>query len=177
MTIPTDAAPTHAGHLAGTWRVDPSRSHARFTARTLAGLVSVPGHFGALAGTLSRDERGTSGALAIDAASIDTGNRRARSGTCAARAFFGAAKHPELRYEVDSLELDGASLSIDGELLVAGTRTRVPLAAELRRDGDDTLEIVCRRQLDRFELGIRGGRGMVPRTVDIDVAVVLRRTR
>jgi polyisoprenoid-binding protein YceI len=175
MTTTTHTPSGQVGHLAGTWRVDAVESHARFTARTMAGLVSVPGRFRTLAGTMSLDEGGTSGGLALDTASIDTGNRL-RDRHLRSSAFFGAANHPELRYEVDSLGVDGASLSIDGELLVAGTRIRLPLAAELRHRGDDAVEIACRTQLDRLELGIRGARGMVPRTVDLDVAVVLRRT-
>jgi polyisoprenoid-binding protein YceI len=142
----------------------------------LAGLVSVPGGFRTLAGTMSLDERGTSGTLIIDAASIDTGNRM-RDSHLRSAAFFDAVSHPEISYEVDALEVDGASVSIDGELLAAGTRTRLPLAAELRHHGDDAVEIACRMQLDRLELGIRGARGMVPRTVDLDIAVVLRRAR
>jgi polyisoprenoid-binding protein YceI len=165
-----------AGQLADTWRVDPVESHARFTARTVAGLVSVPGRFRTLAGTMSGDERGTSGALTLDAASINTGNRL-RDRHLRSRDFLDAAKHPELRYELDSFELDGTSLKIDGELLVAGTRTRLALAGELRHVGDDAVEIACRTRLDRLELGIRGARGIVPRTVDVDVAVVLRRAK
>jgi polyisoprenoid-binding protein YceI len=176
MTSTTHTPSAQAGRLAGSWRVDAAQSRARFTASTMAGLVSVPGRFRTLAGTMSLDERGARGALALDAASIDTGNRL-RDSHLRSSAFFGAARHPELRYEVDSLEVDGASLNIDGELLVAGTRTRFPLAAELRHHGDDTVEIACRTQLDRLALGIRGARGMVPRTVDLDVALVLRRAR
>ncbi|MEA2471906.1 MAG: hypothetical protein QOE38_2905 [Thermoleophilaceae bacterium] len=176
MTAAAHTPPVHAEHLAGSWSVDAEASHARFTARTMAGLVSVPGSFRTLGGTMSLDERGTSGTLTLDVASIDTGNRL-RDTHLRSSAFFGAAKHPELRYEVDSLELDGASLKIDGRLLVAGARTRLPLAAELRHHGDDAVEITCRTQLDRLELGVRGARGMVPRMVDLSVAVVLRRVR
>jgi polyisoprenoid-binding protein YceI len=163
-------------HLAGTWHVSPRDSHARFTARTLAGLLSVPGSFRALAGTMSLDGRGASGSLAIEAGSIDTGNRL-RDRHLRSSAFFGAAKHAELRYEAFSLEVDGPSVSIDGVLLIAGTRTSLPLAAQLRHDGDDVIEIACRTQLDRLAAGVRGARGIVPRTVDLDVAVLLRRAR
>jgi polyisoprenoid-binding protein YceI len=177
MTTATTNAPSaQVARLAGSWRVDAVESHARFTARTMAGLVGVPGRFRTLSGTMSLDERGAGGALAIDAASIDTGNRL-RDRHLRSSAFFGAAKHPELRYEIDSLEIDGARVDIDGELRVAGTSTRLPLAAELHDHGDDAVQIACRTQLDRLELGIRGARGMVPSTVDLDVAVVLRRTR
>jgi polyisoprenoid-binding protein YceI len=162
------------GQLAGTWHVDAGGSHARFKARTIAGLVGVPGRFRTLAGALSLDGRDASGALIMDAASIDTGNRL-RDWHLRSSAFLGAAKHPQLRYEVDSVELDGASVRIDGDLLVADSRAWVPLAAELRHHDDGAVQIACRAQLDRLELGIRGARGMVPRMVDLDIAVMLRR--
>lgn len=176
MSVTTSTSSDQSQRLAGTWRVDAGESHARFTARTLAGLVSVPGAFRTVAGTISHDERGTSGTLSIDSGSIETGNRL-RDRHLRSRKFFGAADHPELRYEADALELDGPSVSIDGELVLAGTRARLPLAAELRHRGDDLIEITCRVQLDRLAVGVRGARGIVPRTVDLDVAVVLRRAR
>jgi polyisoprenoid-binding protein YceI len=176
MTNPIHTQSAEAAQLAGSWRVDPDESHARFTAGTMAGLISVPGRFRTLAGTIEHDEGGTTGTLSIDAASIDTGNRL-RDRHLRSSEFFGAARHPEVRYEVDSIEIDGADLSLDGELLVAGARIRLPLAAKLRHHGADMAEIVCRTQLDRLELGIRGARGMVPRMVELDIAVVLRRSR
>src|ERR1700694_5212054 len=114
MTTSTNTPSAQTGQLAGSWRVNAVESRARFTARTMAGLVSVPGRFRALAGTMSLDERGTSGALVIGTASIDTGNRL-RDRHLRSSAFFGAARHPELRYEVDSLELDGATAAPGAE--------------------------------------------------------------
>jgi polyisoprenoid-binding protein YceI len=160
--------------LAGTWHVDAGESHARFTARTLAGLVKVPGQFRILAGTISLEERGTSGTLVIDAASVDTGNRL-RDRHLRSSDFFAAEAHPELRYEVDSLAHDGERLSIDGELVIAGGRTRLPLTTELRHHDDGVIELACRTQVDRCALGVSGARGMVPRGVDLDIALRLRR--
>jgi polyisoprenoid-binding protein YceI len=176
MPITTRTLSDQPGRLAGAWHVDAEASHARFIARTLAGLVRVPGVFRELGGTMSLDERGTSGTLVIDAASIDTGNRL-RDRHLRSRDFFGARKHPELRYKADSLEGEGPRASIEGELLIAGTRTRLRLPAELSLEGDDVIEIACRTQVDRHAVGVRGARGMVARTVELDVSLVLRRAR
>jgi polyisoprenoid-binding protein YceI len=175
MPTATCTPSDHSQPVAGTWGVDAEHSHARFIARTLAGLVRVPGRFRRLTGTLSFGERDASGTLVIDAASIDTGNRL-RDRHLRSNDFFGAAEHPELRYEVDAVEVDGTNASIDGELLVAGTRSRLPLAVELRNHEDDVIEIACRTQLDRLALGVRGARAMVPRTVELDVVVRLLRS-
>ena len=159
----------------GTWSVDPDQSHARFTAATLAGLVKTPGRFRSLSGSLTIGPAGAAGVLTIDAASIDTGNglrdRHLRS-----REFFGVAKHPELRYELHGLTPTGEDrLLLEGQLTITGTRTALPLEAELRVHADTLIEIRARTEVDRVALGVRGAPGMVPRTVKLDVRVVLRR--
>jgi polyisoprenoid-binding protein YceI len=163
------------GHMHGVWSVDADQSHARFTAATLAGLVKTPGRFRALSGGLTIEPAGASGALTIDATSIDTGNglrdRHLRS-----RDFFGVAKHPELRYELHGLTPAGEDrLRLEGQLTIAGARTALPLDAELLIHADTTIEICARTEVDRVALGVRGAPGMVPRAVNVDVRVVLRR--
>ena len=161
--------------LAGSWRLDPQASHARFVARSAGGLMRTPGAFGSLSGGLSLDDDRAVGALVIDVASIDTGNRlrdrHLRSGD-----FFNVHRHPELRYTVRALTAQAPdTIRIDGELLVAGTRTPLALDASLRALTVDVIKLGCRIQVDRIALGVRGARGVVPRTVQIDVGVVLRR--
>jgi polyisoprenoid-binding protein YceI len=172
----TAPKPTHENQaLTGRWRVDPQASHARFVASTFAGLVNTPGRFRGLAGGLVVEGTRADGALVIDAASIDTGNglrdRHLRSGE-----FFDVRRHPQLRYEVRSIALaDEGSARIDGELLVAGARTALALDVAVRAPMDDVLELACSAEVDRVALGIRGARGMVPRAVELDVVVTLRR--
>jgi hypothetical protein len=36
------------------------------------------------------------------------------------------------------------------------------------------VELACHTEVDRVALGIRGARGMVPRAVQLDVAITLR---
>jgi polyisoprenoid-binding protein YceI len=162
-------------HVHGTWSVDAEQSHARFTAATLGGLVKTPGRFRSLAGGLTIEPAGANGVLTIDAASIDTGNGM-RDRHLRSRDFFGVAKHPELRYELHGLTPAGEDrLLLEGQLAIAGTQTALPLDAELLVHADTIIEICARTEVDRVALGIRGAPGMVPRTVQIDVRVVLRR--
>jgi polyisoprenoid-binding protein YceI len=161
--------------LAGRWRVDPHTSHARFVARTLGGLVTTPGRFRSLSGNLAVDEARAAGVLVIDSASIDTGNRL-RDRHLRSRAFFGVKRHPQLSYDVDSIVRPAPGIArIDGDLVVAGTRTPLPLDVTLREPAHGVVELVCHTQVDRVALGIRGSRGMVPRAVGVDVAITLRR--
>jgi polyisoprenoid-binding protein YceI len=165
---------TPAG-LSGSWRVDPQASHARFVAGTLAGAVKTSGRFGSLSGDLVADEAHAAGALVIDSASIDTGNRM-RDRHLRSRDFFHVKRHAQLRYEAHSISSQGpGSARIGGELVVAGTRTPLTLDVTLRAAADGVVELACRTEVDRVALGVKGARGMVPRAVQLDVAITLRR--
>jgi polyisoprenoid-binding protein YceI len=162
--------------IEGTWLVDTKRSHARFVAATLRGAVKVPGAFGSLAGTLVAGADGASGTLTIDAAGVDTGSRL-RDHHLRSRDFFAVAQHPELRYELRSMTPgSGELVALNGDLVVAGRRTSLPLEATLRPLSDAGAEIACKTRVDRVALGVRGARAMVPRTVELDILVRLRRS-
>jgi polyisoprenoid-binding protein YceI len=168
---PTREAPAA---LSGRWLVDPQASHARFVAGTLAGLVKTPGRFRALSGNLVVDHAHAAGTLEIDSSSIDTGNRM-RDRHLRSRAFFHVKRHPQLRYEAHSISSqDPGRARIDGELIVADTRVPLALDVTLHAPTDGVVELACRTEVDRVALGIRGARGMVPRAVQLDVALTLR---
>jgi polyisoprenoid-binding protein YceI len=174
-TTTPNPSPTTPRAPSGRWRVDPQASHARFVARTFAGLVKTPGRFHSLSGDLVVDEPQVAGALVIDSASIDTGNRL-RDRHLRSLDFFDVDTHPDLRYEARSITVqDQGLVRIDGELNVAGTRTPLPLDVTINAPHDGVLELACQIEVDRVEVGLRGARGMVPRAVELDVAVTLRR--
>lgn len=169
MPITADA-PT----LTGSWQVAPEASHARFVAGNLGGLMETRGRFRSLSGTLVVGHGHAVGALEIDGASIDTGNRF-RDLHLRSRAFFDVKRHPRFRYEARSIsDQDQGTARIDGELIVAGTRTPLTLDVALHSPADGVVELACQTDVDRVALGIRGSRGMVPRTVRLDVAITLR---
>jgi polyisoprenoid-binding protein YceI len=158
---------------AGAWTVDPSASNVRFVAKTF-GAVRVSGRFEAIAGGLVVDEHGAAGVLEIDAASIDTSNRL-RDRHLLSRGFLDARRHPKLVFEARSFRDAGAGrVGIEGDLLIAGKRTPVVLDCS-RRASADAVELSCRLDADRVDLGVRGGRPMVSRGLGIDVTIVLRR--
>jgi polyisoprenoid-binding protein YceI len=135
----------------------------------------MPGRFHSLSGNLVGDHAHAAGTLVIDCASIDTGNRM-RDRHLRSRDFFDVKRHPELRYEAHSISRRGPSRArIDGELIVGDTHTPLPLDVTLRVPTDGVVELACHTEVDRVALGIRGARGMVPRAVQLDVAIALRR--
>jgi len=160
--------------LAGVWRVDPEQSRAGFVAATLRGAIKIPGAFGSLSGHLVVGTEAAGGTLTIDSSSVHTGNRM-RDRHLRGRDFFDVARHPQLSYELRSLTPGrGRLVHLDGDLVVAGRRTPLPLEATLRLREDRVAELACRTRVDRVELGVRGARLLVPRAVELDVAVVLR---
>jgi polyisoprenoid-binding protein YceI len=170
---PTPEAPPA---LSGHWLVDWEASHARFAAGALAGLVKTPGRFHSLSGHLVVGRAHTAGALVIDPASIDTGNRL-RDWHLRSRGFFDVRHHPQLRYVAHSItSQDPGRARIDGELVVADTRTPLPLDVTLHAPADGVVELACQTEVDRVALGIKGARGMVPRRVQLDVAITLRQS-
>src|ERR1700682_5982704 len=117
-------APGPPPALSGRWLVDQQASRARFLAGTLAGLVKIPGRFGALSGNLVVDGAHAAGALVIDSSSIDTGNR-IRDRHLRSRDFFDIKRHPQLRYEAHSISShDPGGARIEGEVIAADTRTQ-----------------------------------------------------
>ena len=168
------AAPSTPPTLAGRWLVDPHASHVRFVASTLAGLVKTPGWFHSVSGDLVVDQAYAAGALLIDSSSIDTGNGM-RDRHLRSRDFFDVKRHPQLRYEAHSISTrDAGRARIDGELTVADTCTQLPLDVTLHAPTDGVVELACHTEVDRVALGIRGARGVVPRMVQLDVAITLR---
>jgi polyisoprenoid-binding protein YceI len=168
---PTSGTPA----ISGRWLVDPQASYARFVAGTLAGLLTTPGRFHALSGDLVVDQARAAGALVIDSSSIDTGNRM-RDRHLRSRAFFDVKRHPQVRYEARSISSQEPGTAwIDGELIVADTCTSLALDVTLHAPTDGVIELACHTEVDRVALGIRGARGMVPRGVQLDVAITLRR--
>jgi polyisoprenoid-binding protein YceI len=159
----------------GAWTVDPSASHVRFVAKTF-GALEVSGRFEAIEGVLVVDELGATGVLEIDAGSIDTSNRL-RDHHLRSRGFLDARRHPKLVFEALSLLDTGAGrVGIEGDLLIAGKRTPLLLDCTGRASAD-AVELSCRLDADRFDLGVRGGRPMVSRGLGIDVTIALRRAR
>jgi polyisoprenoid-binding protein YceI len=167
--------PTKDTDLLGHWHVEPRASHARFRARTLAGLVETSGRFRSISGWIVVDGAVVAGALVIDPSSIETGNR-IRDRHLRSRAFFHVARHPEIRYEARSVSrAERGKARLDGELIVAGNRTHLPLEVSVRTLSEERVELACETEVDRLARGVRGARMMVPRAVQLDVAVTLRR--
>jgi polyisoprenoid-binding protein YceI len=126
---------------AGAWRLDPTRSSIEFHVPHFWGLVTVKGHFDSYQGRL--DLRADPAIeLTIDAASLQTGNRK-RDQHLRSAAFFDAEHHPQLRFVSDSVALEGDTLRVRGNLSARNSSIPLELDAQMRQlDGELEVEAV-----------------------------------
>lgn len=174
------------GYLAGTWDIDPEHSYVGFTVRHLI-VTKVHGRFGAVRGeiTAAKDPLKSAATVAIDLASIDTGNAT-RDEHLRSTDFLDTAQFPEMTYRTTSVQPDGERFVIDGELTLKGVTRSVPLSASFdgvtsdpwggTRTGFSALASINRRDFGVTFDGKADGVAIVAERVDIhiDVEAVLR---
>ena len=173
MQTMIDSRPANA-LAAAPWRVDSARSSIRFRVPHLWGLTTVTGHFERFEGTLRADESGdVHFLLAVDAASIATGNRR-RDGHLRSGDFFNLREYPLVRFtSVRALVADGR-LAGTGWLEAAGRYVAVPFDASVRRREED-VEIDVVALVDQRQLGMTWSPlGAVKAPVAISLDLVVR---
>jgi polyisoprenoid-binding protein YceI len=145
----TTAAPNAI--TTGTWALDPERSSVEFQVKHFYGLMTVKGHFDRYHGALDASSR-PAAALTIDADSLDTGHKK-RDKHLRSDDFFGVDKHPTVRFEADTVALDGESLTTTGTLWAGGQQVTLDLAATVTAVGDE-YELEAVASVDHRELGM-----------------------
>ena len=147
----TNSNPRSGETIAGSWQVDPQRSSVEFRVGNFWGLATVQGHFGDYQGRL---DLGADPAieLAIDAASLDTGNSK-RDEHLRSTDFFDAENHPRVQFLSQSVEPQGDTLKVRGRLSVRDGSIPVELDAHVR-EVDGELEIEAATTAPHRELGM-----------------------
>ncbi|MGZ4216885.1 MAG: YceI family protein [Solirubrobacteraceae bacterium] len=146
--------------ISGSWQLDPQRSSVEFRAKSIWGLAAVKGHFDDYEGhlDLSADPAIE---LTIDAASLETGNRK-RDEHLRSADFFDVENHPRVRFVSDSVELQGDTLKVHGRLSARDRSIPVELAAEVH-EADGELQIEAATTAPHRELGMTYSPiGMIP---------------
>ena len=133
------------------WRIDPARSSVEFHSRTFWGMVTVKGHFDRFQGTLDLSKQ-TAIALTIEAASLDTSNKK-RDTHLRSRDFFDVEKNPYVRFTSESAALDDEKLKVRGRLRARGSSIPLELEATLKPVGDE-LEVEAVTEVDHHALGM-----------------------
>lgn len=165
--------------LAGTrWRLDPSGSSAEFRVPNFWGLTSDTGRFERLDGWLEvDDDHQWRMELTLDAASVDSGNRR-RDRHLRSAAFFDVEHHPEVRFRSSSVtDQGGGRLRVEGEIEAAGERARLQVEVTVTH-ADGRLDLDAAAAVDQRQLGMTfSPLGMVRHPTALSVHARLRRER
>ena len=146
--------------ISGSWQLDPKRSSIEFRARSIWGLAAVKGRFGDYQGRLDLSAAPAI-ELTIDAASLDTGNRR-RDEHLRSGDFFDIENHPQVRFVSDSVQLQGDTLKVHGQLTARDRSIPVELDAQVHEAGGE-LEIEAITTAPHRDLGMTySPLGMIP---------------
>ncbi|QWB22522.1 MULTISPECIES: YceI family protein [Streptomyces] len=139
----------------GLWQLDATASIVGIRHRTMWGLVTVKGRFGALSGTGEvRPDGSAVGTLTFDVASLDTGNAK-RDTHLRSADFFDADHHPEITFAARSAELrDGDQVHVVGQLTVRGISRPLSLTARLTDGGATGLTLDTEFSVDREQFGL-----------------------
>lgn len=134
MTALSDQATTQATQR---WVVDPAQSTVEFRVENFWGLTTVVGHFSRFDGAYTVGPDGRAVELMVDAASLDTGNRR-RDEHLRSSAFFDVERHPRVRFTANDVTHAGiGALRVRGELEAAGTKVPLSFKARVREVGGE----------------------------------------
>ena len=160
------------------WRFDPAYTTVEFSIRNF--WYTVHGRFRTLEGSIVLDETDISGSSVrarINAHSIETGNKR-RDAHLQAADFFDADKFPDIEFQSTRVARgkDRDSLELEGVLTFKGkTKTIALVVNEMDRSrsprGEDFVYYSATTELDRFDLGIKYGRGIIGRKVKVTINV------
>ena len=143
------AIPAAAAAAPETYVVDPVHSFTHFTVSHL-GMSTIGGRFDRMSGKIVLDRAAKSGEvdIAVDAASINTGDAKHEAGSWAAKNygprsrdehlrtadFFNVAEYPQVNYKSTKLHFNGDTLeSVDGTLTLLGVSKPVKLTVTAYR--------------------------------------------
>lgn len=161
------------------WVFDPSHSTVDFRIKNLF-CFTVKGRLVVLDGTIVLDEADitrSSVVATLSADGIATGIKR-RDEHLRSRTFLDAVNYPNVVFQSSSVGYgdDRGMLRIKGSLTVAGKSGPVELAvSEVDRSrspqGEEVIYYCATTDLDRFQFGIRYGRGIIGRSLKVTINV------
>ncbi len=161
------------------WIIDPKHTTVEFSIRNLF-FFTVEGRFTDVTGTANRDGADitrSSVEASVLASSIDTGNKR-RDDHLRSKDFLDAERYPRIIFESASVErgTDRDTLRITGTLTIRGKSREVTLnVTEVDHShsphGEEVAYYGAVIEIDRFDFGIKYGRGLIGRKVKIAVYV------
>lgn len=121
----------------GRWDIDPAHTSAEFIGRHLM-VTKVRGGFGSVSGTIvvSETPEDSKVEIVIETASVSTGSED-RDTHIKSEDFFDVENHPEMRFVSTSVETNGGSWKLVGDLTIKGVTKPVTLDFDFAGIVDD----------------------------------------
>lgn len=160
----------------GTWRVDPDASELTFSSRGVFGLVPVRGTFGAYEGELEVGGGDARGELRIDAATLDTKNKK-RDDHLRSVDFFHVSEYPTVTFSLLGLgrRVDGA-LEVSGTLRIRDNELALQSPVQASRQDTDRVLLETKLSVERAAAGVGWSKlGMIRGKAHLGAAIVLVR--
>ncbi len=164
--------------MAETYAVDPSQSFIEFRA-TKKGIDWMVGRFYEFEGDLTYDPKSgpeaQSISLVIDAASLDTENRK-RDKHLRGEKFFDVGNYPTITFVSKSFEGDGGGGVLTGDLTIRDITKEVAFEVKKIDEGEDSsgdyrAGFEGHYVMDRTDFGLDGYIKKVARDIDIDLRI------
>ncbi len=149
------AALLREGTLTGRWRLDPAASRVEFGVRHFWHAITVRGWFERFEGEGSVGEDGAvSGRLSLDAASLNTKNKR-RDKHLRSADFFDVQRHPQVVVTVDrATPGGGGQVAMAGTLEAAGIKQPVTFSGEITESSAGAVTMRASLVVDRTLFGM-----------------------
>lgn len=121
----------------GRWDIDPAHTSAEFIGRHLM-VTKVRGGFGSVSGTIvvAETPEDSKVEIVIETASVSTGSED-RDTHIKSEDFFDVENHPEMRFVSTSVETNGGSWKLVGDLTIKGVTKPVTLDFDFAGIVDD----------------------------------------
>ncbi|MET7684015.1 YceI family protein [Streptomyces sp. NPDC005423] len=139
----------------GVWQLDRAASTVGIRHKTMWGLVTVKGVFGAVRGQGEvRPDGSAIGTLTLDAASLDTKNPK-RDKHLRSADLFDADRFPEITFVLRGAEpRDDSTVDVVGQLTVHGISRPHSFTARLSDASAEALTLDAEFTVDRSQFGM-----------------------
>lgn len=158
----------------GTWTLDPTKSTATFTVRSLSGMVT--GTIPITSATVQVGADGTVDRISavLNSAGFQTGNQK-RDNDVRSPKFLDSKAHPALSFSAAKVVTGQAGWVIDGNLVVKGKASPIELAAEVVGAAENLVSVRASGVVDRHQAGLtKLPNLMIARTLKITLDATFR---
>ena len=162
--------------LAGQWELDPRASEIRIAHKTLWGLATVKGQFQSFTGGGSVSADGAvTGTVTIDAASLDTKNKK-RDEHLRSKDFFDAQQFPSIVVEVSLAAIRDGDAQVRASLVVKGIREPLAFTGRIEEATAGALTLTGTFTADREQFRMSWNQaGMIKGLTTVSFRIVFHR--